>query len=271
MNAERGTKRIAACLEYDGSAFRGWQRQSHAPCVQIPVEQAFSSVADEPVKVVCAGRTDAGVHALCQVVHFDTRATRTDEQWRRGASAHLPGTVTVRWAQPVDDDFHARYSALSRQYIFIVINRREPTVLLRNYANHYEQPLDAEAMYRASRALVGEHDFSSFRASGCQANTPIRNIRKIRVTRVNDVIYFDFRANAFLQHMVRNMVGALLEVGCGEKDEDWPAWLLAQRDRRKGGVTVAPCGLYLTDIEYPRHYPIRHVDFPTLLFGLLFR
>ena len=250
--------RIAACLEYDGSAFCGWQSQTHAPCVQIPVEAAFSAVADEPVRVVCAGRTDAGVHALCQVVHFDTRAARGGDEWRRGANANSPASITVRHATAVADGFHARRSAEEREYRYVIVNRRDPVSLLRDYVTWQPQPLDEKAMHRAAQALVGEHDFSSFRAAGCGAKTPVRCLRAVAVARADDIIFITVRANAFLQHMVRNIVGALLAVGRGEQREEWMTELLARRDRRAGGVTAPPHGLYLSGIKYPPGCGLRH-------------
>lgn len=246
--------RIAAILEYNGASFNGWQSQSHAPCVQLPVEDAFSRVADKPVRVICAGRTDTGVHASHQVVHFETDAIRDESEWVRGANANLPSTITVRKVKFVDDEFHARYSATARHYTYIILNRRERASLLNALVYVHARSLDEVAMHKAAQSLVGEHDFSSFRAAGCGARTPVREIRTIDVTRVDERIILKVCANAFLQHMVRNIAGALIAVGQGDEDDTYIGRLLAARDRTKGSVTAPPHGLYLSGVEYPEKY-----------------
>ena len=248
--------RIAAILEYDGSEFSGWQRQEHARSVQGTVEEALSKVADEPIQVTVAGRTDAGVHALAQAIHFDTSAARSEYSWVRGANSSLPSDVALLWAAPVDDGFHARYSATGRHYHYVILNRPiRPTYLARRVAHEYRL-LDVRPMQEAARHLIGEHDFSSFRAVECQAKSPVRELRALEVTRHGELVHIHAYANAFLQHMVRNLAGVLMTIGAGEREPGWAREVLAARDRRAGGVTAAPDGLYLRQIEYPDSFRI---------------
>ena len=246
--------RIALGIEYDGTDFFGWQRLSHGPTVQGVVEEALSFVADHPVAVTCAGRTDAGVHARCQVVHFDSEAARAERGWMLGANSRLPSTVGVRWAVQVDADFHARYGALGRRYRYSILNRVARPALDARHVAWERQPLDAEAMQRASAALIGENDFSAFRTVACQARTPFRNVHSISVTRIDDRVVIDIAANAFLHHMVRNIVGSLLPVGRGEQPESWIAELLAGRERRAAGPTASAAGLCFLSPIYPARY-----------------
>jgi len=242
--------RLAVGIEYAGTRYAGWQRQDHAPSVQAEVERALARIADHPVAVVCAGRTDAGVHALGQVVHFDTTAVRPERGWLLGANVHLPSDVALRWVAPVADDFHARYWALSRTYRYLVLNRPTRSPLAADRACQWRTPLDAARMHAALQALVGEHDFSAFRAAECQAQVPVRRLARITVTRDGDLVVFEVTANAFLHHMVRNIVGSALPIGAGERDAAWLRALLAGRDRRVAGATAPPGGLYLTAVEY---------------------
>ena len=243
--------RIALGIEYDGTDFFGWQRLSHGPTVQGALEEALSFVADHPVAVTCAGRTDAGVHARCQVVHFDSDAIRNERSWMLGTNSRLPSAVGVRWAVRVADDFHARYGALGRHYRYTILNRAARPALDARYVAWERQSLDAEAMHRASQALLGEQDFSAFRTIACQARTPFRNVHSIQVRRIGEQIVIDIEANAFLHHMVRNIVGSLLPIGRGEQAEDWMARLLAGRDRSVAGPTAAACGLCFIAPVYP--------------------
>jgi tRNA pseudouridine38-40 synthase len=246
--------RFALGIEYDGSGFQGWQRLAHGPSVQAAVEQALSFVVDHPVEVVCAGRTDAGVHAACQVIHFDTGAPRTPYALRQGGNSRLPGAVAILWCQPVPPDFHARYSARARRYRYSILNRPVRPALLRDHLTWERVPLDADAMDRAARALVGEHDFSAFRTVHCQAPHPVRELQAIRVARDGDRVHVDVQANAFLHHMVRNIVGSLLPVGRGERPERWVAELLAGRDRAVAGPTAPSAGLVFEGPRYPREW-----------------
>ncbi len=243
--------RIAIGVEYDGRNFHGWETQRHGRTVQDALERALGVVADAPVRTVCAGRTDARVHALAQVAHFDTAAVRRDRAWVFGANANLPPDVSVLWARPVDTDFHARFSAVSRSYRYVILNRAVRPAALRGRVAWECRALDHEAMAHAAALLLGEHDFSAFRAAGCQARSPVRTLHRLEVARDGDFVVLEVRANAFLQHMVRNLAGVLLAVGTGRQVAAWAGEVLAGRDRRAGGVTAAPDGLYFTGVEYP--------------------
>lgn len=242
--------RIALGLEYDGSAFHGWQSQPDGNTVQDVLERALSVVAAQPVRVMCAGRTDSGVHALCQVVHFDTEVQRPDTAWVRGVNANLPDSVAVRWAQPVSEEFHARFSAQGRHYRYLLLNRPQRPALWTRYAGWHHQPLDADAMAEAARHLLGEHDFSSFRAAECQAKSPLKHLYQADVQRQGEWLIFDFHANAFLHHMVRNLVGTLVYVGKGAHGPEWVAEVLAARSRDAAAPTFSPAGLYFAGVDY---------------------
>lgn len=242
--------RIALGIEYDGSAFRGWQTQMHAVAVQPVIEAALAKVADHPVEVVAAGRTDAGVHAAMQVVHFDTTVQRTERSWTLGANSNLPKHISVLWAREVPEAFHARYSAQARSYRYLILNRVPRPALDFDRVCWVRDPLDAPLMQTAANQLLGEHDFSSFRAAECQARTPIRRMYEIRVERHGELVTLDVMANAFLQHMVRNIAGVLIAVGTGDRPVEWVGEVLAARDRRQGGVTAVPQGLYLVGVRY---------------------
>ncbi len=248
--------RYALGVEYDGGGFRGWQELggSRRATVQATLQDALSSVADAPIKVVCAGRTDAGVHAECQVVHFDTDAQRDPRAWTLGTTGRLIPSVCVRWCVPVADDFNARFSARARRYRYRLVNRLVRPALYRHAMAWERRPLDADAMHRAAQALLGEQDFSAFRTVHCQARHPRRNLQEILVRREGEVIEIEVQANAFLHHMVRNIVGSLLEVGAGARDEGWIAELLAGRDRTLAGPTAQPQGLVFLRPLYPAEW-----------------
>ena len=254
--------RIALGLEYDGSRFHGFERQPDQRTVQGEVEVALARIAASPVRVVCAGRTDARVHATGQVVHFDVAAPRPLQAWVRGTNTYLPPDVAVLWARFVDDAFHARFSAVKRRYRYVIVNRSTRPALLAGRATWIARSLDADRMHDGAQCLSGEHDFSSFRASGCQARRPVRRVHRIGVTRVGEKIVIDVHANSFLQHMVRNIAGALVAVGTGERDPGWVASVLAARDRRMGGVTASPDGLYLAGVDYPENVGIPAMSLP---------
>jgi tRNA pseudouridine38-40 synthase len=243
--------RFALGIEYDGTDFHGWQHLAHAASVQEAVEKALSSVAGHPVDVTCAGRTDAGVHAHCQVVHFDSDAPRSAYAWTMGANTHLPPTVAVRWAQPVAADFNARFSARSRRYRYRLRNRRARPALEARQLAWERLPLDADAMHVAAQALLGEHDFNAFRSSQCEAQHARRNMIEIVVTRHGDDVHIEVEANAFLHHMVRNLVGSLLLVGRGERPQEWMGELLDGRDRTRAGPTAPARGLVFIGPRYP--------------------
>jgi tRNA pseudouridine38-40 synthase len=242
--------RIALGVEYDGTAFAGWQSQAHCNTVQDALEAALGQIAAGPVRVTCAGRTDAGVHALAQVVHFDIDVARPDSAWVRGVNRHLPPQVAVRWAQPVAGDFHARFCALSRSYRYLLLNRPVRPALQQGRVGWFHHDLDVEAMRAAAALLLGEHDFSAFRAAECQAKSPVKTCHRADVVREGDMVIFDFRANAFLHHMVRNLVGSLVYVGKGSHPPQWIAELLAARDRTRAAPTFDPAGLYFAGVEY---------------------
>jgi tRNA pseudouridine38-40 synthase len=245
---------VAAVVEYDGSDFAGWQSQDHAPSVQDAVQQALGFVAGHPVEVTCAGRTDSGVHALAQVVHFDTSAVRSPRSWVLGANTRLPPTVALQWAGEVDPRFHARHSAQRREYRYCILSRSARSALQRQRSTWVHRRIDVQAMQAAADVLLGEHDFSAFRAAECQSKTPVRRIDTLQLSRAGDYVWVTVVANAFLHHMVRNIVGTLLDV---QEAKDPPAAMqriLAARDRRLAGMTAAAAGLYLWRVEYaPDH------------------
>jgi tRNA pseudouridine38-40 synthase len=224
--------------------------------VQQRVEEALALVANETVDVVCAGRTDTGVHASVQVVHFDTSSDRSPRGWLLGANSNLPDDISVTWAQPVDDEFHARFSATARSYRYCIINRLVRSALFRDRAWWVYQSLDAGAMHEAAQQLLGKHDFSAFRAAGCQASTAVREIMSIAVKRDRDWITLDITANAFLQHMVRNITGTLASIGLGEQAVPWIVEVLESKDRKAGGIAAPPHGLTLVSVDYPASFGI---------------
>jgi tRNA pseudouridine38-40 synthase len=242
--------RIALGLEYDGGPFHGWQTQPAGNTVQDALEAALAQIACEPVPVTCAGRTDRGVHACGQVVHFDSGAERPDTAWVRGVNGYLPESIAVLWARRVDKDFHARYSARSRTYRYVLVSRAVRPALASRYAGWTHAPLDLAAMNDAARHLLGEHDFSAFRSSECQAKTAVRTLHELRLERQGDRIDFVLRANAFLHHMVRNIVGTLVHVGKGARAPGWVLDVLRSRDRGRAAATFGPEGLYLESVEY---------------------
>lgn len=248
--------RIAIGIEYDGTGYNGWQRQRCGEGVQERVEKAFAVIANESVETTCAGRTDAGVHASGQVAHFDTDVDRSDRSWLLGANSNLPGDISVQWVRRVNDQFHARFSAISRSYRYVILNSPVRSALNRYRAWWVYQPLDAIAMHESAQALLGKHDFSAFRAAGCQASTATRDVSSISVSKEGDWLTLNVTANAFLQHMVRNIVGTLAAIGSGEKPSGWAADVLARQDRKQGGIAAPPHGLTLVSIKYPDAFEI---------------
>lgn len=242
--------RIALGLEYDGSAFCGWQTQPGGCGVQDHLQGALSQLAASPITVTAAGRTDTGVHAAAQVVHFDTDAVRDENAWVRGTNTHLHPAARVLWSREVPGDFHARFSARARSYRYVLLNHPVAPGLLRDRVGWYHGALDAAAMQAAVECLVGEHDFSSFRDAQCQAKSPVRTLTQARVQRRGELIVFAFEANAFLHHMIRNIVGSLVYVGAGKHPVPWLSGLLAARDRRLAAPTFSPDGLYLSSVAY---------------------
>ena len=268
MSAPPDAARIVLGLEYDGGGWAGWQRQASAPgrTLQEALEAALSRVADHPVRAIAAGRTDAGVHAVGQVVHFDTHAARPGKAWVQGGSACLPPGMRVRWAQPAGTDFHARFSAVARRYRYLICNSTQPPVLFRQYCAWERCPLDAELMQREGACLTGEQDFSAFRAAACGSRSAHRNVHFLRVERRGDLVLLDIQANAFLQRMVRNIAGALIAVGAGRCPPGWVRRLLRGRDRGAGAAAAPAEGLCLVQVLYPQEYdlPSPRAAFPFL-------
>ncbi len=254
--------RYALGLEYDGAGFYGWQTQRQSPTVQQTLETALTTVADEDVSVVAAGRTDTGVHATGQVVHFDSDAERSERSWILGINSHLPAGISVHWVRPVPTEFHARFSALSRAYRYSILNRWIRPALGRRTVAWVRQPLDESRMHEAVQALLGEHDFSAFRAAGCQSRHAWREVRTASVTRAGNRVDFDIEANAFVYHMVRNIAGSLLSVGKGEKSVAWLQEVLQAGDRTRAGITAPAAGLCFTGVRYPSamNLPVYDID-----------
>lgn len=256
--------RIVCGVEYDGGAFQGWQIQPGSRTVQGVVETAVARVADEPIRAISAGRTDTGVHATGQVFHFDTASERPEKAWVMGTNSHLPADVAIRWARPVDGEFHARFRARDRLYRYLIIEGTSRSALWRDRAAWSAHALDVEAMRAAAAHLVGERDFSAFRTAACQARGAVRTVHALEVARSGDLIAVDIRANAFLHNMVRIIIGMLLTVGRGERPPAWAGDLLAGRDRTRGGATAPAQGLYFVGPRYPEHFglPLREEALP---------
>lgn len=252
--------RYALGIEYDGTGFCGWQRQSHAPSVQQSVENALATVANHPVTVICAGRTDTGVHARGQVVHFDSPAERSKRQWMLGINSNLPDSVRVLWIREVDDSFHARFAAFSRSYQYSILNRWVSPALGASYFGWCRDVLDVTLMHEAAQVLLGRHDFSAFRSAGCSAQHATREVTAIKVARREDIVTIDITANAFLYHMVRNIVGSLITVGNGEKTIQWFAGVFEGRDRKLAGVTAESQGLCFLKVRYDPKYNLPETE-----------
>jgi len=258
--------KIALGVEYNGNAFHGWQlQQEGVRTVQLCLEQAIAEVAAHEVRVFCAGRTDTGVHAIAQVAHFETESIREEYQWMQGINVNLPEDVSVNWVKFVDNDFHARFSAMSRSYRYCILNRQSRSALLAGKVSWVRKALDHHLMHEAAQSLVGTHDFSSYRALQCQAKSPIKTLHRLDVSREGDMIVLKLRSNAFLHHMVRNIAGVLIAIGNKEQKVNWTAEVLALKDRRLGGVTASPDGLYFESVEYPEHYELPKTVNPVLI------
>ena len=248
--------RIAGCVEYCGKNYKGWQYQHHAPSVQQALEQAFSRVANHEVAIVAAGRTDAGVHGIGQIFHFDTESERSDYGWVRGVNSWLPDDISVTWTQQVCNDFHARFKATARSYRYIIFNRSVSPSFLSGLVTWHRNKLDVERMQQATQFLVGCHNFEAYRAVACQSKNPCKEIYQLEIGQKQEWIWFDVRADGFLHHMVRNIVGVFMKIGEGERDPTWAHDVLRSQDRRKGGITAPADGLYLCSIEYDPCYEL---------------
>ncbi len=257
--------KLALGIEYLGSAYCGWQRQRHCDSVQAHVETALSKIAAETIEVACAGRTDTGVNAVGQVVHFVTAAQRPLRAWIDGTNTLLPDDVRIIWAQGVTDDFHARFSAQARQYRYVIFNRAVRSAVLSNRVTSERRPLNVELMHCAAQALIGEYDFSSFRAAECQAAHARREVQKLSVSRRGDMVFIDIQANAFLHHMVRNIAGTLMQIGRGDAPVEWMKTLLELQDRTQATVTAPASGLYFVNAFYPSHFAIPQVSLNEVL------
>jgi len=263
--------RIVLILEYDGSRYCGWQSQPAGCSIQDALETALSQIAKEAIRVITAGRTDAGVHALCQVVHFDTLAQRPISAWIRGVNALLPGDIAILWATEVSDEFHSRYSAIERRYIYLLLNHPVRPGVHDKKVGWCHQPLALEKMQTAGNILVGEHDFSSFRSAECQAKSPIRTMTQLNISRQGNLLIFDLRANAFLQHMVRNIIGCLVYIGKGKYSAEWMYELLVSRNRIYAAPTFSPAGLYLASVKYDCGWRIPELAEVPIIPGLSIR
>lgn len=262
--------RVALGIEYMGAAYSGWQKQANADSVQAHIEKCLQSIIREPINVSCAGRTDAGVHATAQVVHFDSPVARPMKAYTRGMNTVLPKDIAITWARSVSSEFHARFSATSRRYRYVIYNNRLRSGVFNPGLTHVYLPLDINLMRESAKVLVGRHDFTSFRASHCQSKTATRTIHHLNLYQQQQYIIVDVKANAFLHHMVRNIVGALIDVGSGEESVGYIADVLALKDRTKASVTAKPNGLYLVEVEYDEHFGLGKTDLgPLFLKDLL--
>lgn len=252
--------RIAIGVEYDGRPYCGWQSQAEGLTVQDTLQHALNQISGEPISVIAAGRTDTGVHALEQVVHFDTPVERPLTAWVRGVNALLPDSIAVRWAHPVPEEFHARFSAHGRSYRYLLLNRPTRSAIHAGKAGWFHAPLDVAAMQVAARYLVGKHDFSAFRAAQCQAKSPLKHLLQLDIRRQGEMLIFDLSADAFLHHMVRNIVGCLVYVGKGKYPVEWLAEVLVSRERRLAAPTFAPDGLYLRRITYEAKWGLPQME-----------
>ena len=253
--------RYAACVEYDGANYCGWQRQIHSPSVQEQVERALAKVANQEIKVVCAGRTDTGVHATGQIIHFESSNPRGNHNWTRGATSQLPPDICVRWTKEVNSEFHARFSALSRTYRYFLLCRNQRTAICpQGITQINAETLNISLMQDAMNLLLGKRDFSAFRGAHCQASSPVREVQKVGINRHGEVVQFEIRANAFLLHMVRNIVGALIPVGLGDLSIEAFEKIILGLDRTKAPAAAAPNGLYLSRVEYPAEFDLPDRD-----------
>ncbi len=258
--------KLALGIEYDGSSYCGWQRQSHSPSVQAELEQALSFVASKPVALICAGRTDTAVHACEQIAHFETEIDRSNRSWLLGANCRLPKDIRIVWIQPVQLSFHARFSAIARSYRYIIQNSAVPSALFHDKVCWEHRKLDDKLMHDAAQQLIGKHDFNAFRAAGCQAKSPVRTIEYLNIFRQGEFIYIDIKANAFLHHMVRNLAGSLMSIGMGDHDVGWLLQVLKSKNRCLAAKTASAAGLYFVRAFYPAEFVLQQVQRKPVLF-----
>ena len=251
-------RKHAIAIEYKGTGYCGWQRQKHCTGVQNEVERALSFVANHEIELSCAGRTDAGVHAVEQIAHFETSVVRNQRAWVLGCNTRLPKDIRIKWVEPVSHEFHARYSAIARSYRYIIYNSKTPSAIFSDCSSWDYRPLDVDKMREAAQCILGEHDFSAFRAAGCQAQTANRNIHSLALEKEGQWIYFDIKANAFLYHMVRNIVGSLCALGSDDRSIEWINELLIGKDRTKSAPTADAAGLYFVKAWYPEKFQLPH-------------
>ncbi|QIE01934.1 tRNA pseudouridine(38-40) synthase TruA [Buchnera aphidicola] len=259
-------KRFALGIQYNGSIYHGWQRQNRVSSIQEEIESALSKIANHNINVICAGRTDAGVHSIGQVIHFNTTTVRKMSAWILGTNSYLSPYISVRWVKYVPEHFHARYSAVSRSYRYIIYNNNIRSVFFQKQSNYIYKKLNEKKMFSAAQFLLGEHDFTSFRAIGCQSLSPYRKIIKLNVFRLDDFVIIDITANSFLYHMVRNIVGALIDVGISQKKEEWIQELLKKKNRKYASFTAPSQGLYLLSIKYPLYFNIPSLKYTNVFF-----
>ena len=250
------SRKYALGIEYNGSAYCGWQQQKHCISVQAHLQEAIGFVANHPIQLTCAGRTDAGVHAIEQIAHFESTAQRDNRAWVLGSNCRLPRDIRVKWVTEIDESFHARFSAVARSYRYIILNSPVPSGLFHDRCSWEYRKLDHEHMHQCAQLLIGEHDFSAFRAVGCQAKSASRHVQEVNIHRHGELIYFDIKANAFLYHMVRNIAGSLMAVGKGDQSIDWFAHVFASKDRNQADITAPAAGLYLVRAYYPDQYKL---------------
>lgn len=248
--------RYALGIEYDGSRYHGWQRQKNATSVQERLEKALSKIANEPIEVICAGRTDTGVNATNQIVHFETEKIRKDVAWTLGVNTNLPKDIAVSWVKEVSQDFHARFSATARRYRYIIYNNKMRSAILSQGLSFCHYPLDEKLMHQAAQQLIGKHDFTSFRTVHCQSHSPVRTLYHCNVSRQGDYLIIDVKGNAFLHHMVRNIAGSLMRVGQGLESVEWIKEVLEHKNRCVAGMMAPAAGLYFVDVEYPAEFEL---------------
>ncbi|AFA41291.1 tRNA pseudouridine synthase A [Wigglesworthia glossinidia endosymbiont of Glossina morsitans morsitans (Yale colony)] len=260
-------QKFAACVQYNGNKYCGWQIQKKSASIQIEIENALTKFSGSKITTYCSGRTDAKVHAICQIIHFSTHIIRSNRQWMLGVNTYLPYDIAVIWIIPVKKNFHARYSATSRRYVYVIYNHIVRPGIFQEYCATVFFSLNVKKMQKSANKLIGKHDFTSFRSKNCQSKTAYRIIHNIKIFKYGKYIYIDICANSFVHHMVRNIVGTLIQIGKGEKSEFWISELLILKDRKLAGPTASPNGLYLAEVCYPKFFKIPHINMKISFFN----